>query len=476
LKKEGWRRANNMRKKVVIVLLTLAVIVLPLWPQDIHEAAWNGDFEKVKQLLKENPQLLNAKGPWGWTPMVRAVYFNHSNIVSFLLSKGADPNLSTPDGETALHWAIKCGHPKLAELLIKNNANAVVQDKWGISPLQLVIENGYAEILEMLIAKGTKLDSKEKHYGRSFLHLAAVNGHLSIVKILLDQQIEVNCVDNYGKTPYYYAVKYGNQKVARLLESRGRQKNKKGEYEYLPATLDRDLDTKEAIIWYLGSCGWAIKTQKHFLIFDYWEYGKRPTDPSLSNGHIQPEEIKDMDVYVFVTHAHVDHYDPVIFEWEKSINSIKYIFGWKAKENPAYIYMPGPRAIKNVDGLEIYTINSHHVDVPEVAYLVKVDGLSIYFNGDYSGEIRKDIDYLSTISDHIDLSFAEGGASVTSYVLEKLKPFVWFPMHERGTEFKLKRYAREVRETDLKTKVMCAENRGDNYSYSNGKIKSNPIH
>jgi L-ascorbate metabolism protein UlaG (beta-lactamase superfamily) len=288
--------------------------------------------------------------------------------------------------------------------------------------------------------------------------------------------MEVNCVDNYGKTPFYYAVKYGNQKVARLLESKGAQKNREGKYVRFPAPLERSLDPKEAIIWYLGSCGWAVKTQKHFLIFDYWEYGRKPADPSLANGHIQPEEIKDMNVYVFITHAHVDHYDPVIFEWEKSIDNVKYIFGWKAKENPAYIYMPGPRETKKVDQLDIYTINSHHVDVPEVAYLVKVDGLSIYFNGDYSGEVHKDIDYLSTISDQIDLAFAEGGASVTSYMLEKLQPFVWFPMHERGTEFKHKRYVQEVEEMDLRTKVLCVENRGDHYFYSNGKIKNSPTH
>lgn len=52
---------------------------------------------------------------------------------------------------------------------------------------------------------------------------------------------------------------------------------------------------------------------------------------------------------------------------------------------------------------------------------------------------------------------AEGGASVTSCMLE---PFVWFPMYERGTEFKLKRYAQELGETDMVKKVMCAENRG----------------
>lgn len=173
---------------------------------------------------------------------------------------------------------------------------------------------------------------------------------------------------------------------------------------------------------------------------------------------------------VFVTHAHVDHYDPVIFEWEKWTDNITYVFGWKAKENPDYIYMVGPRAVENVDGIDIYTINSHHVDVPEVAYLVKVDGLTIYFNGDYSGEIRKDIDYIATKSDTVHLAFAEGSASVTSYMLQTLKPILWFPMHERGTEFKYKEFPQEIAEMNVTTEVICAENRGDRFHFKEGTI------
>ena len=458
------------RRAVIAVFASLAVVV-PLLSQSIHEAAWKGDLDKVKMLLEGNPHLLNAKGPWGWTPMLRAVYFNHSDIVSFLLSKGADPNLTTPDGESALHWAIKCGYPALAELFIKHNTDALKRDKWGISPLQLAVENGYAEILEMLVAGGVKLKSEEIRSGRSLLHLAAINGHLSVVKILLEQKMALHDVDHYGMTPFHYAVKYGNKRVAALLRQKYQGKKIKEEYEYSPASPQEDLNIGEAIIWYLGSCGWAIKTQRHFLIFDYWEYGQTPADPSLSNGHIRPDEIKDMNVYVFVTHEHRDHYDPVIFKWENSLSNIKYIFGWIAKENRDDLYMTGPRAMEKIDGLEIYTINSHHVDVPEVAYLIKADGLTIYFNGDYSGEIRKDIDYLSTISDQVDLAFAEGGASVTSYMLERLKPSVWFPMHERGTEFKHKRYAQITEGTDLKTKVVCVDNRGDHFFYDGNTIK-----
>ena len=464
------RTSMPIINKMLVILSILTLSVVQVNAQDIHEAAWHGDFEKVQELLKENPELLNARGPWGWTPLQRAVYFNHSNIVRFLISKGSDVNLTTPDGETALHWSLKCGHRELAKLLIRNNAVGDIQDQWGITPLQLTVENGYTEILRMLTERRMNLMVKEKHYGRTFLHLAAIHGHLDIVKMLIDQGLDVDAVDHDGNTPYYYSLKYGNKKIAQMLEERGDFKHRHGTYRNCSNELKKQLEAGEAIIWYLGSCGWAIKTQHHFLIFDYWEYGKRPAEPSLSNGHINPDDIKDLHVMVFVTHAHVDHYDPVIFDWEKWVDDITYVFGWKAKENPEYIYMVGPRAVEDVNGIDIYTINSHHVDVPEVAYLINVDGLGIYFNGDYSGEIRKDIDYIATKSDAVHLAFSEGPASVTSYMLETLEPAAWFPMHERGTEFKFKEFPQKVAEMNVATKVLCAENRGDRFYFKRGTI------
>ena len=65
----------------------------------------------------------------------------------------------------------------------------------------------------------------------------------------------------------------------------------------------------EALVWYLGHCGYAIKTSNHFLIFDYIELEEAPTERGLAKGFIDPEELKDMNVTVFVTHSHLDHYD-----------------------------------------------------------------------------------------------------------------------------------------------------------------------
>ena len=167
-----------------------------------------------------------------------------------------------------------------------------------------------------------------------------------------------------------------------------------------------------AEVWYLGHCGYAVRTSDHLLIFDYQERRdgqqpkSRPDRPSLAAGWIAPEEIKGLKVRVFVSHAHNDHYDPVILTWKEAVPDIAYYFGWKATDDPSHHVLAGPRAGLTADGLEIATINSHHSGVPEVAWLVKVDGLVVYHNGDCQpSDPAAEHDHLMTKAAAIDLAF-----------------------------------------------------------------------
>ncbi|MDH5386071.1 MAG: hypothetical protein OEY18_15335, partial [Candidatus Aminicenantes bacterium] len=47
----------------------------------------NGDVERVKALLKENPGLANTQDEYGITPLHRA---GNANVAELLISKGAD--------------------------------------------------------------------------------------------------------------------------------------------------------------------------------------------------------------------------------------------------------------------------------------------------------------------------------------------------------------------------------------------------
>jgi len=212
-----------------------------------------------------------------------------------------------------------------------------------------------------------------------------------------------------------------------------------------PATSASDVDNPGggAAVWYLGHCGYAVRTLDHFLIFDYQEsrdgqqFKSRPATPSLASGWINPEEIKGLKVRVFVSHAHEDHFDPVIFSWKKVVPDIAYYFGWQAAEDPSYNYLIGPRAEIASGGLEIATINSHHSGVPEVAWMVEVDGLVIYHNGDCQpDDPAPEHDFLKTKAARIDLAFVfpvfEDGAKYTLQNLDFFKKFkvgAVFPMH-----------------------------------------------
>ena len=262
-----------------------------------------------------------------------------------------------------------------------------------------------------------------------------------------------------------------------------------GKGNFNSPVLKSHLDEGEANIWYLGHGGWAVITKNHLLIFDYVSAsraGKTPENPSLADGYIDPSEIKDLDVFVFVSHGHADHFDPVIYEWEKSVKNIQYIFGWQADQSPRYHYLTEPKTKRTIDGFEIFNINHEFDGIPEGAFLVKGDGLVIFHSGDHgsTGEelnplFKANIDYLAQQAKQIDVAFisqfgSRAGGEINNgdlYTIEKLGPKVTFPMHKGGGERFYKKFAQKAQQKGAETKVYCAEKRGDRFFYQDGKIK-----
>lgn len=252
--------------------------------------------------------------------------------------------------------------------------------------------------------------------------------------------------------------------------------------------LTKQINDKEAVIWYLGHCGYAVKTKTKLLIFDYQENKKTPdrqivnppANPSLFNGWINPEEIKDLDVVVFVSHSHSDHYDEKIFNWEKTIKKIIYVFGWQLKDGNNYHSLPAPRKEAKINGMEIYTVNSHHSGVPESAFLVKVDGLTIFHEGDYMGKMGEnepyrvvdDMKYLRTKFEKADLMFIHAWPGEPMLqMLQSLDPNVAFPMHYGYTEEKYKEYAANLKNKGVNVPLFIPERKGNVIEYENGAIK-----
>lgn len=238
-----------------------------------------------------------------------------------------------------------------------------------------------------------------------------------------------------------------------------------------PAAASQPVRTT---VWYLGHCGFAVQVGRRLLVFDYVsDRGSPAADPragGLDDGVIQAGDLDGLDVYVFATHFHSDHFDPAILEWAEGADRAEYFFGWEAGDDARHHYLVGPRATAEVDGVRVYTINSHHSGVPEVAYLVQVDGVWIYHNGDYRQDYVSDFEYLSTLTTHMDLVFTAGlhderwqYTHQAHYLLDHFEPDALFPIHHGGAEENGAEFARAMARRGYETFIPVPRRRGDRW-------------
>src|SRR5580692_5638508 len=109
-----WRQ--TIFRSAIIVLLLMVLTSCSRY--NIFDATENGDLEKVKSLLKDNPDLVFSKDTNGATPLFWAAANGRKNVAELLLTDKADVNAKDNQGETPLHEAAWDGNEAIAERLL----------------------------------------------------------------------------------------------------------------------------------------------------------------------------------------------------------------------------------------------------------------------------------------------------------------------------------------------------------------------
>jgi len=192
----------------------------------LHHAAHDGKKE-VAVVLLERGAKVNAKDDEGRTPLHLASKNGHAPLVDLLLAKKAQVNSRDKNSRTPLHHAALREKNDAALILISKRAIVDAKDKKGWTPLYLACLNNLPKMAELLINKGAKVNptisSKGKEgktitrAGPSPLIAATRDGHLQVVKVLLDYKARVHGPASAPKTPLHLAAEKEYPEIAKLL-------------------------------------------------------------------------------------------------------------------------------------------------------------------------------------------------------------------------------------------------------------------
>jgi len=167
----------------------VADIILRLGPElTIHDAATLGDFGRLKQLVAENPELVNSPSGDGFTPLGLAAFTGRLEIAEFLLAQGAEVNFASQDDNqfTALTGAVANGSAAVVKLLLMHGADPNHLYEGGrFSPLLEAVAGGKVGIVELLIRHGADVNLKGTD-GKSPLGLARLKGHTAVADALVN--------------------------------------------------------------------------------------------------------------------------------------------------------------------------------------------------------------------------------------------------------------------------------------------------
>ena len=99
-------------------------------------AARSGRKNMIEWLVERGAEINAISKDRGYSPVMDAVWKSSLDIVDLLIKLGADLNIVSNDGQTALIVATGASNPRICELLVKNGADPNFKDKMGMSSLE----------------------------------------------------------------------------------------------------------------------------------------------------------------------------------------------------------------------------------------------------------------------------------------------------------------------------------------------------
>lgn len=127
-------------------------------------------------------------------------------------SKSTDGKAEKSLKNLALFIAARQGNAEIVSLLLSQGAEPDIYDESGASAVCVASSCGATEVVGILLHARADCESKDSD-GRTPLMIAAANGHRGVVKRLLEADADLNLEENSGMSAPSHAIARGHEDV-----------------------------------------------------------------------------------------------------------------------------------------------------------------------------------------------------------------------------------------------------------------------
>jgi ankyrin repeat protein len=165
-------------------------------PVTIWSAAKEGKLDELQRFVDQGTAV-DSRGRGEVTPLHEAAEAGHTDVVLWLLDRGASPNARTlrnagdPGLYTPLHLAVQAGHIDVARLLVQRGAKVNARMSDGTTSLMLAAESGRMDLLALLFEHCADI-SLHSQLGQSAFSIAVVTQHLAAAEVFIQKGADVN--------------------------------------------------------------------------------------------------------------------------------------------------------------------------------------------------------------------------------------------------------------------------------------------